>query len=58
VPAQGWAPVAGTGAWQSGDLPLHGWKLRLDSGEAVAPDQGCSRSYPIRVESGTVFLEI
>lgn len=38
--------------------PLHGWKLRLDSGEAVAPDQGCSRRYPIRVESGTVFLEI
>ncbi|WP_313951822.1 nitrite reductase small subunit NirD [Accumulibacter sp.] len=38
--------------------PLHGWKLHLDSGEAVAPDQGCSRRYPIRVESGTVFLEI
>ena len=38
--------------------PLHGWKLRLDSGEAVAPDQGCSRRYPIRVQSGTVFLEI
>ncbi|WP_291994425.1 nitrite reductase small subunit NirD [Candidatus Accumulibacter sp. ACC003] len=38
--------------------PLHGWKLQLDSGEAVAPDQGCSRRYPIRVESGTVFLEI
>ncbi|MBE2259340.1 MAG: nitrite reductase small subunit NirD [Candidatus Accumulibacter sp.] len=38
--------------------PLHGWKLHLDSGEAVAPDQGCSRRYPIRVESGSVFLEI
>jgi nitrite reductase (NADH) small subunit len=38
--------------------PLHGWKLRLDSGEAVAPDQGCARRYPIRIESGTVFLEI
>lgn len=38
--------------------PLHGWKLRLDSGEAVAPDQGCSRRYPVRIESGTVFLQI
>jgi len=38
--------------------PLHGWKLRLDSGEAVAPDQGCARRYPIRIESGTIFIEI
>lgn len=38
--------------------PLHGWKLRLDSGEAVAPDEGCSRRYPVRVESGTVFLQL
>ncbi len=38
--------------------PLHGWRLRLDSGEAVAPDQGCSRRYPIRIENGTVFLDI
>ena len=38
--------------------PLHGWKLRLDSGEAVAPDEGCARRYPIRVDSGTVFLQI
>ncbi len=38
--------------------PLHGWKLRLDSGEVVAPDEGCSRRYPTRVESGVVFLQI
>ena len=38
--------------------PLHGWKLRLDSGEAVAPDEGCSRRFPVRIESGTVFLQI
>lgn len=38
--------------------PLHGWKLRLDSGEAVAPDEGCSRRYPTRIESGMVFLQI
>jgi nitrite reductase (NADH) small subunit len=38
--------------------PLHGWKLRLDTGEAVAPDEGCSRRYPVRIDSGTVFLQI
>ncbi|EXI76186.1 MAG: Assimilatory nitrite reductase [NAD(P)H] small subunit [Candidatus Accumulibacter sp. SK-11] len=38
--------------------PLHGCKLRLDSGEAVAPDEGCSRRYPVRVENGTVFLQL
>ncbi len=38
--------------------PLHGWKLHLDTGEVVAPDVGCSRRYPTKVESGSVFLEI
>ena len=38
--------------------PLHGWKLRLDSGEAVAPGEVCTPRYPIRDEIGTVFLEI
>ena len=38
--------------------PLHGWKLHLDSGEVVAPDVGCSRRYPTKVDGGNVFLEI
>ena len=38
--------------------PLHGWKLRLDSGEAVAPDVGCARRYPIKVDGDAVFIEI
>lgn len=38
--------------------PLHGWKLRLDSGEAVAPDVGCARRYPIKVDGDIVFIEI
>jgi len=32
--------------------PLHDWK----SGEAVAPDEGCARSYRVRVKEGTIFL--
>ncbi|WP_263771926.1 nitrite reductase small subunit NirD [Propionivibrio soli] len=38
--------------------PLHGWRLHLDSGEAVAPDVGCARRYSSKVEGGAVFLEI
>ena len=38
--------------------PLHGWKLRLDSGEAVAPDKGCARRYPVKLENGRVFVAV
>ncbi len=37
--------------------PLHGWKLRLESGEAVAPDVGCARRHPVKVENGVVYLQ-
>ena len=36
--------------------PMHGWKLYLETGEAVAPDHGCARRYPVKVESGQVYL--
>ena len=38
--------------------PLHGWKLRLETGEAVAPDEGCVRRYPVKVEGDLVFLQL
>ncbi len=38
--------------------PLHGWTLQLDTGEAVAPDQGCARRYRVRVDKGVVFLNL
>jgi nitrite reductase (NADH) small subunit len=38
--------------------PLHGWKIELASGEAVAPDSGCTRSYPVKVEDGEVLLAL
>lgn len=38
--------------------PLHGWNICLDSGEAVAPDAGCAQSFPVKVESGQIFLQI
>ena len=36
--------------------PLHNWLIDLDSGNAVAPDEGCTPSYPVRVSEGRVFL--
>lgn len=38
--------------------PLHGWTVQLDSGEAVAPDEGCTQRYRARVDKGDVYLNI
>ena len=38
--------------------PLHGLKLGLADGEAVAPDKGCARSFPVKVEGGVVWLQL
>ncbi|MFU5049271.1 nitrite reductase small subunit NirD [Pseudomonas aeruginosa] len=36
--------------------PLHNWQIELESGKAVAPDQGCAHRHPVRVENGRVLL--
>lgn len=36
--------------------PLHNWNIDLETGAAVAPDEGCARRYPVKVESGEVLL--
>ena len=38
--------------------PLHGWNIQLADGRAVAPDEGCAATFPVRVENGEVFLQI
>ena len=38
--------------------PLHGLKIQLESGEAVAPDTGCTRPFQVKVEDGEVFLSL
>jgi len=38
--------------------PLHNWQIDLESGEALAPDVGCSHNYPVRVEDGRVLLAL
>lgn len=38
--------------------PLHNWNIGLDDGQAVAPDHGCTRRFPVRLEAGEVFLDL
>ncbi|MEF8699424.1 MAG: nitrite reductase small subunit NirD [Candidatus Accumulibacter sp. UW26] len=38
--------------------PLHGWKVGLADGQAVAPDQGCARRFAVRLEGDTVWLQL
>ena len=36
--------------------PLHDWKVHLDTGLAVEPDEGCAATFPVRVEGGVIYL--
>lgn len=38
--------------------PLHDWKIQLDTGLAIAPDEGCAASYPIKTEGDLVYLSL
>lgn len=38
--------------------PLHNWTIALDTGEAAAPDVGCARRHPVKVEHGRVLAAI
>ena len=38
--------------------PLHDWKINLDTGIAVAPDEGCAARFPIKLEGGKVSLSL
>jgi nitrite reductase (NADH) small subunit len=38
--------------------PLHNWTIRLEDGNAVAPDIGCAGRYPVKVEDGIVYLQL
>lgn len=38
--------------------PLHGWKIGLADGQAVAPDQGCAGRFEVRLEADAVWLKL
>jgi nitrite reductase (NADH) small subunit len=38
--------------------PLHSWTIELESGDAMAPDVGCTKTIPTRVTDGRVFIRL
>jgi len=38
--------------------PLHDWKIGLDNGMAVAPDEGCAASFPIKMDGVKIMLSL
>lgn len=38
--------------------PLHDWKIHLDTGSAVAPDEGCAATFPVKLDGEIVMLSL
>ena len=38
--------------------PLHNQNIGLADGNALAPDTGCTKTFPVKVENGEVFLQL
>lgn len=38
--------------------PMHGWHIQLEDGNAVAPDEGCARKFPVKLEGNAVYLSL
>lgn len=38
--------------------PRHCWNIALDSGCALAPQDGCARKYAVRIDDGKVYLNL
>lgn len=36
--------------------PLHNWSIALATGQAQAPDRGCTPTIPVRIEAGRVLI--
>lgn len=38
--------------------PLHSWVIDLETGAAIAPDEGCAHRHEVRIENGALYLEL
>jgi nitrite reductase (NADH) small subunit len=38
--------------------PLHNWVIGLHDGEAQAPDEGCTRTIPVRLDGRRILLSV
>jgi nitrite reductase (NADH) small subunit len=57
-PHKGGALSEGIISGRTVTCPLHNWKLQLDSGIAVAPDEGCTNTYPVKIENQVIYLQL
>ena len=56
-PHKGGPLSQGIVAGRSVACPLHNWVIALDTGLAVAPDEGCTPRFAVRVVDGRVQLD-
>ena len=38
--------------------PLHNWKIQLENGKAIAPDEGCTNVFDTKMEAGVVYIKV
>lgn len=38
--------------------PLHNWNIALETGCAIAPDEGSTKTFPVKVDAGMVLLAL
>jgi nitrite reductase (NADH) small subunit len=38
--------------------PLHDWVIDLEQGCAQEPDEGCIKTFPVRIDNGRVFISL
>ena len=38
--------------------PLHNWKIDLEKGEVLGPDEGCVHTFAVKVDEDTVYLDL
>ncbi len=57
-PHKGGALSQGLVAGKVVTCPMHSWKIQFENGEAVAPDKGCAKVYPAKVEGGLVWIAL
>lgn len=55
-PHKGGPLSAGIVHGRSVTCPLHNWKIRLEDGQAMEPDVGCTLAFDVRIEAGQVML--
>ncbi|WP_338766692.1 nitrite reductase small subunit NirD [Massilia sp. METH4] len=57
-PHQGGPLSPGLVSGEHVQCPRHQWNIALETGCAVAPEQGCTRRYAVKVEDGKVYLDL